>query len=153
MKTDNQLIVGVARNCDEIEDCLSIRHSVFVEEQKLFKVTDIDKFDRRSIYLYAKLDGEIVGTVRLTRLNENFWLGSRLAVKKEYRDGTGNCLVKYAERYIQENGGEILRAFVQKRAEKLFNRLGWISIRNVNYHNKPHVLMEVRCVQFRFYLP
>lgn len=149
----NNLTIDIAKTENEIQKCFAIRHRVFVEEQKLFKNSDIDKLDTMSIYLYAKINGEIVGTVRLTPLKHDLWLGSRLAIQKKYRNGTGGYLVKYAERYVQENGGGILRAFVQKRAEKLFKRFGWESIRKVNYHGVPHVLMEVEYVQFRLSLP
>ncbi len=149
----NNLTIGIAKTEEEIQKCLEIRHRVFVEEQKLFQNSDIDKLDRRSILLYAKIDDEIIGTVRLTQLNRDLWLGSRLAIQKEYRNGTGYELVKCAERYVQENGGGILRAYIQKRAEKLFRRLGWKSIRKLNYHGVPHILMEVECVQFQFSLP
>lgn len=149
----NNLRIGIAKTEEEIQKCLEIRHRVFVEEQKIFQNTDVDKLDRRSILLYAKINDEIVGTVRLTALKRDLWLGSRLAIEKGYRNGTGFELVKFAERYVQENGGGILRAFIQKRAEKLFRRLGWKSIREVNYHGHQHILMEVECVQFQLSLP
>lgn len=149
----NVLTTGIAITENEKAECLAIRYRVFVEEQKIFRESDIDKLDRRSIYLYAKVDNKIIGTVRLTKLKEGLWLGSRLAVEKKYRKGAGILLIKLAENFVSKNGGGILRAFVQKRKEKLFNRLGWKTLREVRYHGLPHFLMEVNCVQFKFPVP
>ncbi len=143
---NHNIVIDIARTEDEIKKCLTIRHRVFVEEQGLFKNSDIDKLDTRSIYLYAKTNDSIIGTVRLTPLPHNLWFGSRLAIEKRYRNGTGGYLVRYAQRYVYENGGGIMRAFVQEKAEGLFRRLGWKSLRRVNYRSIPHVLMEVECV-------
>jgi len=149
----NDLIISVAKNKEEIDACLRLRHRIFVEEQKLFYPSDIDKLDKKSIYLYAKSDGAIVGTVRLTKINEHLWFGSRLAVDRNYRNGAGIALVKSAKQYVSMNGGGKLKAFVQKRAERLFHYLGWKSLRELKYQGYPHVIMEVQCVQSELSVP
>lgn len=149
----NKVIIGVAEYEEEIEECLSLRHRVFVEEQRLFSGNDKDKLDKKSIYIYAKIEGRIVGTVRVTHIKDGTWFGSRLAVERKFRTGIGIRLIKEAERFVIKNGGRRFIAIVQKRAEPLFNRLGWRSVRDLQFHNRPHVLMEAGLVQPKLSLP
>ena len=84
----NKVIFRIAKTEAEIQQCFSIRHSVFVEEQKLFKETDQDEVDNIAIHI-AALDadnGKVVSTVRCHEANDGIWYGSRLAVPRDYRN-------------------------------------------------------------------
>ena len=49
----NKVIFRIAKTEAEIQQCFSIRYSVFVVEQKMFKKTDQDEFDNNAIHLAA----------------------------------------------------------------------------------------------------
>ena len=141
-----KIVVKQAKTRDEIREMFIIRKEVFVHEQKMFQESDIDKDDSRSIYLVAKLDGQIVGTVRLfpTNHDNGHWVGGRLAVKKAYRSyGIGRLLVQDAMRYVKKHQCTKFTAYIQVENVSFFSCLGWRAVGSIKqYFGKPHQLME-----------
>ena len=69
----------------------SIRHRVFVEEQQVIPITDVDGWDRHpgTVHVVACRDSVVAGTVRLYRTDdEGRWKGDRLAVLPQHRATT-----------------------------------------------------------------
>jgi putative N-acetyltransferase (TIGR04045 family) len=141
-----EIVVKQAKKRDEITEIFIIRKQVFVHEQKMFQGCDMDQNDSKSIYLAAKLDGEIVGTVRLFPANEGngHWVGGRLAVKKAYRSyGIGKLLVQNAMRYVKKHNCSKFTAHIQVENVSFFSRLGWRAVGTIKpYFGRPHQLME-----------
>jgi putative N-acetyltransferase (TIGR04045 family) len=141
-----KIVVKQAKSRDEIRDIFIIRKEVFVHEQKMFEGSDIDQDDSRSIYLFAKFDGEIVGTVRLFPANHgnDHWVGGRLAVKKAYRSyGIGKLLVQDAVRYVKKHNCSKFTAHIQVENVSFFSRLGWRAVGTIKpYFGTPHQLMQ-----------
>ncbi len=122
---------------------LQIRHRVFVEEQGLIPLTDVDDHDRaaHTVHVVASQGSVAVGTVRLYRTdNRGRWKGDRLAVLPGHRAGiVGMRLVRFAVSTAACAGGEVMDAFVQLQNVGFFERLGWE--RNggiVPYFGLPH---------------
>ena len=66
----------------------SIRHRVFVEEQQVIPLTDIDEWDRApdTVHVLSCRDSVAAGTVRLYRTDDHGrWKGDRLAVLPDHR--------------------------------------------------------------------
>ena len=142
----DRLICHPVRNKDEIAKALEIRKEVFVLEQKIFKDSDLDENDHKSIHIVAKSDGKIIGAVRVFPSNtgNGHWIGGRLAVKKVHRISySGELLVREAMRYVKRHDCTRFTAHIQQKNVRFFSKLGWKSVGPVeDYFGLPHQLME-----------
>jgi putative N-acetyltransferase (TIGR04045 family) len=125
----------------------AIRHAVFVEEQGVFALSDLDAHDARDdvIHVLALHDGRPAGTVRLYPTGPGEWLGDRLAVLPEFRSANiGGPLVRFAVATAGARGGRVMHAHVQTPNERFFHRLGWHTAGPVEtYVGQPHVPMTI----------
>jgi len=143
-RAGGRLICRPVQTEQEKEIAFAIRNDVFVKEQHLFKDSDIDENDRKSVHLVAELDGVIVGTVRVFPTGSNgHWIGGRLAVNKEkriYKVGAG--LVKAAMKQVKMKNCNRFVAHIQLENVEFFKRLGWETVGAVeNHFNRPHQMM------------
>lgn len=126
----------------------AIRHRVFVEEQGVMVLTDVDRWDRddATIHVVADHAGEIAGTVRLYPLDDGGrWKGDRLAVLPAHRSSlVGVRLVRFAVATASAAGGIVMEASVQVPNVSFFERLGWRRVGEVApYYGLPHQSMEI----------
>ena len=140
----NPIIIQQAINQDEIREAFSIRKEVFVKEQRMFQDSDIDENDKKSIYLIAKSNGTVVGTVRVFPAEKDSWVGGRLAIRKNYRRCLAGCLlVKEAVKLVKMKNCRKFTATIQEQNVHFFKRLGWRPVGNLfNYLGLPHQVME-----------
>jgi radical SAM protein (TIGR04043 family)/putative N-acetyltransferase (TIGR04045 family) len=135
-----------ARTNAELAQAYEIRKEVFVTEQGLFKDSDQDEHDTRSIHLVAEVDGQVVGTVRVFPAGNGngHWVGGRLGVKNGYRSyGVGEVLVKKAVQRVKRCGCTRFTAHIQLENEPFFSGLGWRAVGPVIEHcGRPHQVME-----------
>jgi putative N-acetyltransferase (TIGR04045 family) len=127
---------------------LWIRERVFVDEQGIFAVTDLDDRDAdpATVHVLGFCDGDVAGTVRLFLLGgEGAWLGDRLAVLPAYRSRRlAEPLVRFAVRTAGERGGRLMRAHVQVANVPFFTRLGWAALGGpADYLGRPHQDMAI----------
>jgi putative N-acetyltransferase (TIGR04045 family) len=132
----------------EISSHFSIRHRVFVEEQGVMVLTDIDASDRNpsTIHVVAARDDAMAGTVRLYPLDdEGRWKGDRLAVLPAHRASlVGVKLVRYAVSTAAAAGGWEMEATVQVANTAFFQHLGWHCSGPVAaYFGLPHQPMTI----------
>ena len=142
-----------------------LRRNVFVGEQGLFDRDDRDDFDDdpRTVVLLARdRSGAVLGGVRVHpavpgQQDLGWWCGSRLAVYPESRHGGGKArpgrrtdsayflgpaLVRAACAYAEAAGVLRFEATVQPASERMFRRLGWVTVRPATVAGRPHVLMR-----------
>jgi putative N-acetyltransferase (TIGR04045 family) len=140
-----EIICRPVKNREELLESFALRKEIFVNEQKLFKKNDRDKYDRCAIHIVALYNNKVVGTVRVHKANDNIWFGSRLAVLKQYRGRVGMLLIRKAMEIVKENGAEKFMARIQKKNVPLFKRLKWTPRGECfTYHGEPHQLMEAK---------
>jgi putative N-acetyltransferase (TIGR04045 family) len=127
----------------------ALRTEAFVERQGLFDGHDLDDRDddSRTIVLVARdTAGTVLGGVRLGPVDNGedlgWWSGGRLVVRHGVRQGIGAALVRAACAHAETAGVLRFEATVQARNERMFTRLGWVSIRPVTVADSPHVLMR-----------
>lgn len=141
------LTCRLAENSSEIELHRKIRQVVFVDEQRLFVDSDLDRFDEDPETLYALGHcGPVVGgVVRLYPLEGGLWKGDRLAVLPAFRKlMLGAALVNFAVRTAGERGGHTMVAFVQVQNVRFFESLGWHKDGEpFAYHGQPHQQMLI----------
>ncbi len=137
---NNSYVVPAIRPA-EFKACLDIRKSVFLKAQGINGLNEPDEIDERAIQLALIKQERIVGTVRVHQEDGTFW-GSRLAVVKQERGGSGASLIKAAEDQARSMGGKEISGQVQKDAVPFFKKLGWHQEGPVfSYHDIEHVIM------------
>lgn len=139
-----KIFIRQAKTEQETREVFAIRKEVFVDEQKMFQDSDIDENDKKSIYLIAKSNGMIVGTVRVFPVGDDSWIGGRLAVRRKYRGTHAGCsLVKEAVKFVIMKKCKKFTAIIQVKNVNFFKYLGWKPIGNkINYLGLPHQIME-----------
>lgn len=127
----------------------ALRRRVFCQEQGLFQDHDRDALDQHATTLVALsyLAGgpdEVVGTVRIHSDRPGIWYGSRLAVAPGYRRDAhlGSALIRLAVGSAHARGCNAFFATVQAANQALFESLHWRTLRNLDLHGRPHVLMR-----------
>jgi putative N-acetyltransferase (TIGR04045 family) len=126
-----------------------VRHAVFVEEQRIFERSDVDRHDAgaQTHWVLGLIDGVPAGAVRLYPIDEEatIWEGSRLAVLPSFRvHGLGAPLVRYAVTTAASLGGRAMLAHIQLANVRFFERLGWVADGDVeHYYGQPHVPMRI----------
>jgi putative N-acetyltransferase (TIGR04045 family) len=126
-----------------------VRHAVFVEEQRIFEHSDVDRHDAgvRTHRVLGLVDGVPAGAVRLYPIDEETatWQGDRLAVLPGFRvHGLGGPLVRYAVATAASLGGRVMLAHIQLPNVRFFERLGWLADGDVElYCGRPHVPMRI----------
>lgn len=155
-RSSSEVEAGVAcreaRTVEELARHHEIRHSVFVEEQRLFVDTDRDAHDDdpQTHHVLGYVDAIPVGTVRLFRIpaevpGEQLWQGDRLAVLADRRHATlGGPLVRHAVSTAGSMGGTRMVARVQLTNVVFFRRLGWSTVgAPSDYVGRPHQQMSI----------
>ncbi|MBX2811043.1 MAG: GNAT family N-acetyltransferase [Myxococcales bacterium] len=134
----------------QLRGSYALRREVFCEEQKIFENDDRDEIDGEATTLVGLATNcgyfdEVVATVRIHQgrgLNE--WWGSRLAVQFTYRStaSLGAALVQGAVGTAMSQGCWRFYAYVQPQNKRFFERLHWHVLGRVEYHGRPHLMME-----------
>lgn len=126
-----------------------IRLDVFVAEQAIFPVDDLDELDEApaTIKVLGFCDETAVGTVRLfpTSTDATQWQGDRLAVLAPFRHrNLGGPLVDFAVRTAAARGGLRMTAHIQVPNVRFFEALGWVRVGGIEtYVGLPHQPMAV----------
>ena len=133
----------LVQNESEREECFAIRHTVFVEEQRLFDGTDRDEHDSKAVHIAAFQGGRIIGTVRVYEEKPGLWFGGRLAVLRGFRGRAGRLLVEKAVEIVRGERAERFLAYIQMKNVPFFRRGGWVEAGEIlDFHGSPHQLME-----------
>jgi len=141
----NRPIIKLALDQNDVMEAFAIRREIFINEQKMFKETDRDKYDDIAQHLICIIDGEVAGTVRIfPAKGGRSWIGGRLALKKKYRGTNGGImLVKAAMELAGKKECRHFYATIQKQNISFFKRLGWKQIGSLfTYKGRQHVIME-----------
>ncbi len=141
-------IIG-ATDAWALAESYRLRRDVFCTEQGIFRHDDRDELDARAetivaVDYLAGMMYRVVGTVRIAELSPGRWNGSRLAIKREYRDvyGLGRALVHRAVTTATGRGATEFIATVQRANVPFFRRLAWEARDEIVLHGHPHTFMR-----------
>jgi putative N-acetyltransferase (TIGR04045 family) len=139
----------------ERHEAAALRRRVFCDEQGIFAGDDADTIDQVAIQIVVisslgVAPHEVVGTVRIHEAEPRIWWGSRLAVVAQYRRiaALGSSLIRLAVSSAHARGCRRFFAHVQSQNAPLFQGLHWTTIRETEFHGRPHHLMEANLVQY-----
>ncbi len=133
----------------ELAASAALRTHVFCREQKLFEHSDRDDVDTIAATIVAVdyvmgMEHRVVGTVRIHAEPAGVWYGSRLAIDPQYRAiyGLGRGLIYRAVTTAHARGCQTFLATVQAQNVNFFRRLAWQTLRPLELHGHPHMLMQ-----------
>lgn len=129
---------------DDLDACMAIRFTVFVDEQGVPAEIEHDDYDAVARHLLATHNGKPVGTARIVLQGRSAKIG-RVAVLKEARGtGLGAALVRACEKEMSKLGGvdeTILTA--QVSALGFYEKLGYVAEGDeFDDAGIPHLLMR-----------
>ncbi len=113
----------------DVTECYLIRTEVFVVEQRVDPLLELDRDDRSAWHFLLRDDSEAVGTCRVV-LHDNEAKIGRFAIRKSYRGlGLGRILLQYAENYVREHRPDVNRFFLgaQVTAIPFYQKLGYVA--------------------------
>jgi putative N-acetyltransferase (TIGR04045 family) len=126
-----------------------LRRQVFCDEQGIFHGDDRDAIDAVAtpivaVSLMGVCADDVVGTVRIHEETASVWWGSRLAVTPDYRrvGALGQGLIRLAVSSAHARGCRQFFAHVQAQNVLMFQKLHWASLDLVEFHGRPHHLMQ-----------
>lgn len=124
----------------------ALRHAIFLEEQGLFKGSDVDALDAIAYPIIAldTRNAKVVGVVRIYEPEPGLWYGGRLGVHQDYRrvGQIGKGLIYKAVTTANTWGCDRFLATVQLQNVRFFQRVHWQSLEAVMMCDRPHHLME-----------
>lgn len=112
---------------DDLETCLALRRVVFIEEQNVTEVDEIDGFDPVCLHLLAVDQGEPVGTARILIADDLAKIGRVCVLKSHRGTGLGAALIGTA---LEVSRGKAARAKLgaQVHALGFYEKLGFSAI-------------------------
>lgn len=127
----------------------SIRHRVFVEEQKVPVELEWDEYDDSATHFIVTLSGEAIACARL---KDDGQVG-RMAVLKEYRNqGIGRQLLRFVIRTAAEKNIDNVYLHAQVSAIPFYEKQGFKTVGEIFYEaNIPHREMSKKACQDNSY--
>ncbi len=113
----------------EVTECYLIRTEVFVVEQQVDPLLELDLDDRSAWHFLLQVDEQAVGTCRVVFHDNEAKIG-RFAIRKSHRGlGLGRQLLQFAERYVKEHRAGITRFYLgaQVTAIPFYQKLGYVA--------------------------
>lgn len=112
----------------ELEEIYRIRNDVFVLEQRLTPNARSDPDDKRSLHYIARLDGQAVGTGRLTIVGPEGQI-AWVAVEKDHRGkGIGWRIMEIMIERGEREGLDYIILNAQTHALSFYRRLGFEAV-------------------------
>jgi predicted GNAT family N-acyltransferase len=101
-----------------------VRHAVFINEQKIAEEDEWDEHDENALHLVASLDGNPIGTARLT----SDGIVGRMAVLDSFRNqGTGSAMMEQIIKTAKKSRMKELKLHAQRPAEGFYTKHGFIA--------------------------
>ncbi len=117
--------VIIART-DDVAACRALRRTVFIDEQGVSEVDEVDGRDSTALHLLATLNGQAVGTARLMIGGDTGKIG-RVCVLRDHRgSGLGAALIRAAVAEFRRMPGlACAKLGAQTHALGFYARLGF----------------------------
>lgn len=115
-----------AQNQKEIFSVVNIRKTVFILEQNVSVLEELDDFDYTAEHYLVEVENEFVGTARIIYKDHEAIIG-RVAVLKEHRKkGYANFLIKQLIEVISKTEYDLIHIGAQKQALPFYEKLGFV---------------------------
>ena len=111
---------------DDLATCLDLRRTVFMEEQGVSLVDEIDGFDDEALHMLALLDAKPVGCARILISGETAKIGRVCVLKDARGKGLGAAIITACLDIARQQSG-LARAQLgaQTHAVPFYEKLGF----------------------------
>lgn len=122
--------VRIAASPQEVRTCLSLRWTVFVEEQGVRPSDEQDAHDAgEAVHALALLDGVPCGAGRFILVEPGLAKIQRMAVVDDVRGrGVGKALLAFLEAEAVRRGASRLTLWAQVRARRFYEQAGYSAV-------------------------
>jgi predicted GNAT family N-acyltransferase len=111
---------------DRFDDCLAIRHEVFVGEQGVTEEEEFDGLDPSCLHFLAVVEGQAVGAARLRQPSPSMAKAERVAVLGSHRGlGVGQALMRALAEAARQRGAQEIVLGAQLTAIPFYESLGY----------------------------
>ena len=115
-----------AKSEKEIQLCVDIRKEVFINEQGVNPIIEIDNIDYKCEHILAFYKNQPVATARLQKISEEKYKVGRMAVKKKHRRyGIGSKILQFIENHLKKKQIKKIELNAQKYVEKFYLKNGF----------------------------
>lgn len=135
--------MGEKQDSSLYNDALTVRKTVFVEEQHVPEEEEIDEFEQEATH-FVLYDGDNpVGAGRFRMLDNHMGKIERICILPDYRNrGAGRLIMESIEQFAKENGISKIKLNAQTHAEPFYQKLGYETVSEVFMDaGIPHVAM------------
>ena len=137
--------VRLARSAKDVEQCLRLRWTVFVEEQGVRPSLELDGHDKTdAVHALALVDGVPCGAGRFIFTAPGVARIQRMVVIDDVRGrGVGKALLAFLEDEARRRGATRLTLWAQVQAQAFYEKAGYAASGAVQDGTAiPHVSME-----------
>ena len=118
--------VRLAQTARDVEQCLRLRWTVFVEEQGVRPSDELDAHDKTAVHALAVMDGVPCGAGRLIFTAPGVARIQRMAVIDDVRGkGVGKALLYFLEEQARNKGAKKLTLNAQVAAKPFYEKAGY----------------------------
>ena len=118
--------VRLAQTARDVEQCMRLRWTVFVEEQGVRPSDELDAHDKTAVHALAVMDGVPCGAGRLIFTAPGVARIQRMAVIDDVRGrGVGMALLRFLEREARNRGATKLTLNAQVAAKPFYEKAGY----------------------------
>ena len=123
-------------------DALSVRRTVFIEEQHVPEEEEVDQFENEATHFVLYDNEQPIGAGRF-RTIDGVGKIERICVLSTYRNrGIGRIIMEAIEQYAKENGVLKAKLNAQTHAQPFYEKLGYETVSDVFMDaGIPHVTM------------
>lgn len=126
--TDGLKILQVSDAAD-IERCVAVRHTVYVDGMGIAKSDEVDGRDPECWHFLAVLDGRDVGASRLLLVDGAAKIQRVAVLDRERGHGIGTGIVQFMIDFTREQAlAKTIKLSAQTRALTLYERLGFNAV-------------------------
>jgi len=120
------VIVEIVNNQQQLQDAFSVRKTVFVHEQNVPEVEEIDQYDDSAIHFVLYNEGKTpVGAGRF-RIVDGVGKVERICVLKvERNSGAGKIIMNAIEEYAREQKISVVKLNAQTHAIPFYRKLNY----------------------------
>ena len=122
--------VRLAQTPKDVQTCLRLRWTVFVEEQGVRPSDELDEHDHKgAVHALAVLDGVPCGAGRFVFTEPGVAKIQRMAVIDDVRGrGVGKALLAFLEAEARQRGASRLTLWAQVRARPFYEKAGYVPV-------------------------
>jgi predicted GNAT family N-acyltransferase len=117
---------SVVQNIEDLQKAFAVRAIVFVEEQNVTYVEEVDGFDFSSTHFLGVIENEPVAAARMQLFKDYVKIG-RLAVRKAYRGkGIGKEMFAFVLNHVTSMGYTKISLSAQAYLVKFYEDFGFV---------------------------